>query len=57
MTYKYNPEKKAAFFWTLSKRGGEGPTQIQRFWVSFWGLLLDIMEERGRGAGFPKGLG
>ena len=39
-------EKKAAFGHG-PKRGGGGEGQIQKFWGSFFGLLLDIMAERG----------
>ena len=31
-----HPEKKAASFRTLSKRGGGSPTRIQKFWGIFF---------------------
>ena len=42
-----NPEKKAASFWTFSKRGG-GPTRIQKFWGSFfWAFFWTFLIEGG----------
>ena len=49
--------KKAASFWTLSK-GGVGSNPNQKVWgYFFWGLLLDITEERGGIEPIPKVLG
>ena len=52
------PEKKAAYFWTLSKKGGGGfnpnPKVLGQF---FLGLLLDITEERGGVEPIPKVFG
>ena len=36
------PPKKAFYFWTLSKRKKGGPTQIQKFYCSFFGVLCAL---------------
>ena len=44
-----HPEKKAAYFWTLSKRGEGGPTQIQKFWGSFFWAFFWTLRRKGEG--------
>ena len=52
-----NHAKKAASFWTFSKRGG-GPTRIQKFWGSFfWAFFWTFSKEGGGGEPIPKVLG
>ena len=51
-------KKKAASFRTLSKRGGGGPTQIQKFWGSFFGAFFWTFSIEGGGVEpIPKGFG
>ena len=45
-----HPEKKAAYFWTFSKRRGAGSTQIQKFWGSLFGAFFwTFSKKRGGG--------